>query len=214
MRERPNLVLLQGETGIGKTRLATEFASWAQAQGAEVLVGRALQTGRQLPYQPLIDVLRCRLEQGNAPNDLFSDVWLAELSRLLPELRDRYPDLPIPETDEALGHNRLFEATARLVQLWAAQRPLVLILDDMQWADIATLDLILYLSQSLAQQPAPVLLLLNLRTGAETFHRLEIILVDCSQTDAHFADLTLTHCFHQRRDAALRAGACMDGAAT
>jgi len=113
--------------------------------------------------------MRCRLERGNAPDDLFSDVWLAELSRLLPELSDLYPDLPIPATDEALGHNRLFEAIARLIQLWAAQRPLVLILDDMQWADTATLDLMLYLARSLVQQPAPVLLLLNLRTEAYTY---------------------------------------------
>ena len=211
---QPHLVLLQGETGIGKTRLTTEFIGWAQAQGAEVLVGRALQTGRQLPYQPIIDVLRCRLEQGHAPDDLFSDVWLAELSRLLPELSDRYPDLPIPATDEALGHNRLFEAMARLVQLWAAHRPLVLLLDDMQWADTATLDLLLYLARSLAEQPAPVLLLLNLRTGADPLPRPAVLLGDGSQTDAHSADHTRAHYFHQRRDAALRAGTCMDGAAT
>jgi len=166
---QPQLVLLQGETGIGKTRLTTEFVRWAQAQGADVLVGRALQTGRQLPYQPLIDLLRRQLEQEHAPDDLLSDVWLAELSRLLPELRDRYPDLLVPATDEALGYHRLFEATARLVQLWAARRPLVLLLDDLQWADTATLDLLLYLARSLAEQPAPVLLLLNLRTGADPF---------------------------------------------
>jgi DNA-binding SARP family transcriptional activator len=164
---QPQLVLLQGETGIGKTRLASEFAGWVQAQGAEVLAGRALQTGRQLPYQPLIDVLRRQLEHEHAPDDHLSDVWLAELARLLPELRDRYPDLPVSSTDEALGHNRLFEATTRLVQLWAARRPLVLVLDDMQWADTPTLDLLLYLARSLAEQPAPVLLLLNLRTGAD-----------------------------------------------
>jgi DNA-binding SARP family transcriptional activator len=163
---QPQLVLLQGETGIGKTRLASEFAGWVQAQGADVLAGRALQTGRQLPYQPLIDVLRHRLEQEHAPDDHLSDVWLAELARLLPELRERYPDLPVSSTDEALGHNRLFEATTRLVQLWAARRPLVLLLDDMQWADTATLDLLLYLARSLAEQPAPVLLL-NLRTGTD-----------------------------------------------
>ena len=171
--KQPHLVLLQGEAGIGKTRLATEFVGWAQAQGAEVLTGRALQTGRQLPYQPIIDVLRRRLEQEHAPDDLLSDVWLAELSRLLPELRDRYPDLPVASTDDVLGHNCLFEATARLVQIWAARRPLVLLLDDMQWADTATLDLLLYLARSLAEQPAPILLLLNLCTGADTFPDLQ-----------------------------------------
>src|SRR5204863_9165296 len=67
---QPQLVLLQGETGIGKTRLATEFVRWAQAQGADMLAGRALQTARQLPYQPLIDALRRQLEQEHAPDDL------------------------------------------------------------------------------------------------------------------------------------------------
>jgi DNA-binding SARP family transcriptional activator len=166
---QPQLILLQGETGIGKTRLGTEFARWAQAQGTDVLVGRALQTGRQLPYQPLIDVLRLRLEQEQAPDDLLSDVWLTELSRLLPELRERSPDLPVPSTDEALGHTRLFEATARLLHLWAGRRPLVLLLDDLQWADTATLDLLLYLARRLANEGAPVLLLLSVRTGAESF---------------------------------------------
>src|SRR5205823_6773729 len=138
-------------------------------QGAQLLLVRALNTERQLPYQPLIDVLRLNLEQEPAPGDLLSAVWLAELSRLLPELRDRHPELPVPATDEELGHPRLFEATARLVQTWAARRPLVFFLDDMQWADTATLDLLLYLARSLADQGAPVLLLINLQTGAESF---------------------------------------------
>ncbi|HEX6556698.1 MAG TPA: AAA family ATPase [Ktedonobacteraceae bacterium] len=167
---QPQLVLLEGESGIGKTRLASEFVRWAQAKGADVLPGKALQTERQLPYQPLIDVLRHRLEQEHGPEGHLGDVWLAELARLLPDLRERYPNLPVPATDEAFGHNRLFEAIARLVQLWAARRPLVLLLDDMQWADSATRDLVLYLAQSLADRSAPILLLLNLRTEADTFH--------------------------------------------
>jgi DNA-binding SARP family transcriptional activator len=162
---QPQLVLLRGESGIGKTRLAGEFMSWAQAQGADVLPGQALQTRRQLSYQPLIDILRRRLEQDHDPEGRLSDIWLAELSRLLPELRERYPDLPIPAKDEAFGHNRLLEAITRLIRRWAARRPLVLLLDDMQWADTATLDLLLYLARSLAEQPAPVLLFFNLRTG-------------------------------------------------
>jgi len=163
---QPQLVLLQGESGIGKTRLSTEFVRWAQAQGADVLAGRALQTGSELAYQPLMDVLRRRLEQGHAPAALGSPVWLAELARLLPELRDRYPDLPAHSTDEAFGHNRLFEAIARLLQQWAARRPLVLLLDDLQWADTATLDLLIYLARKLTELPAPLLLLLNLCTEA------------------------------------------------
>ncbi len=163
---QPQLVLLQGESGIGKTRLATEFALWAQAQGADVMVGRALQTGSELALQPLMDVLRRKLGQKHTPPDLGSPVWLAELARLLPELRLRYPDLPILSTGEALGHSRLFEAIARLLQHWAARRPLVLLLDDLQWADTATLDLLIYLARRLTEQPVPLLLLLNLSTEA------------------------------------------------
>ena len=93
---QPQVVLLVGEAGIGKTRLASEFVAWARAQGAEVLSGHAFEMGGRLPYQPLVEALRPRLEAENAPEDLLEDVWLAELSRLLPELRVRYPDLPAP----------------------------------------------------------------------------------------------------------------------
>src|SRR5207244_37711 len=82
---RPMVTLLEGEAGIGKTRLATEFLAWAGAQGADVLSGRAFETGGRVPYQPLVDALRPRLEREAAPNKLLSDVWLAELARLLPE---------------------------------------------------------------------------------------------------------------------------------
>ena len=111
---RAQAVMLQGEAGIGKTRLAGEFLAWAGAQGADVLQGRAFEAGGRLPYQPLVEALRSRIEQENAPDDLLSDPWLAELSRLLPELRDRYPDLAAPGGDETAARIRLFEAVVRL----------------------------------------------------------------------------------------------------
>jgi DNA-binding SARP family transcriptional activator len=117
-----HLVLLQGEPGMGKTRLASEFLGWAQAHGAQVLMGKALHTDRPLPYQPLIAVLRHQLEQEHASDELVSAVWLAELARLLPELRERSPDLLVPTMDETLGHSRLLEAATRLLQAWAASQ--------------------------------------------------------------------------------------------
>src|SRR5438270_4457888 len=105
---QPQAVLLVGEAGIGKTRLAREFVAWARVQGAEVLSGQAFEMGGRLPYQPLVEALRPRLEAENAPEDLLDDVWLAELPRLLPELRVRFPDLPAPTEDELTAKMRLF----------------------------------------------------------------------------------------------------------
>src|SRR5579863_8477089 len=165
-RGQTQVVLLEGEAGIGKTRLATEFLAWAEMEGADVLQGQAFETGGRLPYQPVIEALRPRIERENAPDDMLSDMWLAELSRLLPELNDRYPDLPAPTGDKSVARNRLFEAVARLGQALAARTPLVLFIDDVQWADAASLDVFHYLARSFAGSATPALLLFSLRTGA------------------------------------------------
>jgi DNA-binding SARP family transcriptional activator len=164
-RGRTQVVLLEGEMGIGKTRLATEFLAWAETEGADVLQGQAFETGGQLPYQPVIEALRPRIERENAPDDLLSDTWLAELSRLLPELGDRYPDLPAPTGEKSVARNRLFEAVTRLGQALAARAPLVLFIDDVQWADAASLDMLHYLARRWAESETPALLLLTLRVG-------------------------------------------------
>ena len=160
---QPQLVILAGEAGIGKTRLATEFLGWAATQEADLLQGRAFESGGRLPYQPIAQALRSRLEQENAPEDLLSDVWLVELSRLLPELRDRYPDLPVPSREEGTRRTRLFEAVARLTQALAQRRPLVFFIDDLHWTDEASLDLLHYSLASWLEAQTPVLVLLTLR---------------------------------------------------
>src|SRR5581483_10856711 len=164
-RGQTQVVLLEGELGIGKTRLAAEFLAWVQVEGADVLQGQAFESGGQLPYRPVIEALRPRIERENAPDDLLSDLWLAELTRLLPELCDRYPDLPAPTGDKSVARNRLFEAVARLGQALAARAPLVLFIDDVQWADAASLDVLHYLARRFAESKTPALLLLTLRRG-------------------------------------------------
>jgi len=72
-RGQTQVVLLEGEIGIGKTRLATEFLAWAEMEGADVLQGQAFEAGGQLPYRPVIEALRPRIERENAPDDLLSD---------------------------------------------------------------------------------------------------------------------------------------------
>ncbi len=177
---QPQAVLLVGEAGIGKTRLADEFVAWAGAQGAEVLRGQAFEMGGRLPYQPLVEALRPRLEEENAPEDLLEDLWLAELSRLLPELRVRYPDLPAPTEDELTAKLRLFEAVARLLDALAQRSPLVLLLDDLHWVDGASLDVVRYLGRYWKGHSSRVLLLGTLRSEG---------LEPQSQLSTHLADL-------------------------
>ena len=183
----PQAVLLVGEAGIGKTRLASEFVAWTWTQGAEVLRGHTFELGGRLPYQPLVEALRERLEAENAPEDLLEDLWLAELSRLLPELRLRYPDLPAPTQDELSGKLQLFEAVARLLDALAERAPVVLLLDDLHWIDGASLDLLRYLGHAWKGQGSRVLLLGTVRSeGLELNPELAAQLLDLER------DLPLT----------------------
>ncbi len=161
---QPQFVLLEGEAGIGKTRLAAAFLDLAKALRAEVLEGRAFQTSQRLSYQPLIEALRTRLEQEHDFRQWLSDPWLAELSRLLPDLRERYPDLPPLTINGAFTSSRLFEALARLSQALASRAPLLIFADDMQWADGATLDVFQYFARYWTEHGTPAMLLLSWRT--------------------------------------------------
>jgi DNA-binding SARP family transcriptional activator len=168
-RSGAQVMVLIGAAGVGKTRLVSAFQDWVLLDSAEAEIwqGRAFETGGQLAYQPVVEALRLRLEEVNAPEDLLEDVWLAELSQLMPELRARYPDLPLPLTGDAnFVRARLFEAIAALGNALAARYPSVLILDDMQWADADTLDLVHYLARRWTEMSAPILLLLAVRQEA------------------------------------------------
>ena len=160
---KAQVVALLGEAGIGKTRLARNFLAWAAAQGADILRGRAFETSGRLSYQPLTQVLRRRLQRENAPEDLLSDLWLTQLTRILPELRDRYPDLPVPTQEEGTARQHLFEAIARLGLSLAVRSPLVIFIDDWHWADAASMDVLHYAALRWQEERAPILVLLTLR---------------------------------------------------
>src|SRR5215216_5347216 len=107
---------------------------------------------------------------------VLEDVWLSELSRLLPELKERYPDLPSsPLGDREMAKGALFEAITRLVGTLASRAPVVLFLDDLEWADAATLEVLDYAGRHWAEQGAPVLLLIAARPeepeAGSTFER-------------------------------------------
>jgi len=167
--EKAQAVILIGAAGVGKTRLVNAFRDWAllDTPETEIWQGQAFETGGRLAFQPVIEALRIQLDQVNAPEDLLEDVWLAELSQLIPELRARYPDLPMPLAGNAkFVRTRLFESIAALGNALAAHHPSILVLDDVQWADADTLDLVHYLARRWAEMKAPILLILTVRQEA------------------------------------------------
>jgi DNA-binding SARP family transcriptional activator len=160
---QPQVVTLWGEGGIGKTRLATEFLAQVSGQGAVILAGGAFESGSHLPFQPLARALRLWFVREQAPPQQVGDDWLALLSDMLPELRERYPQLPRLELEPNQGQTQLFEAFVRLTMALARQQPLVLFIDDLQWADSATLDLLQYTARRWREAGTPAMLLVNLR---------------------------------------------------
>jgi tetratricopeptide (TPR) repeat protein len=140
------LVLLCGEPGIGKTRLATECALRAHANGAIVLHGRC-DSEALLALQPFVDALRHYVDACPA-RELAERLQFGsgELRRMLPELADRIADLPEPLAGDPEGaRSRLFEAVSALLCEAAQSTALVLVLEDLHWADTATLLLLKYL---------------------------------------------------------------------
>jgi len=141
-RGQPYFVLLAGEAGIGKTRLAEELLNWAYHQGIETARSRCYAAEGRLTYAPVIDWLRCEALRGQRAK--VGSTWLSELARLLPEILVEWPQLPHPEPiTQSWQRRHLFEAVARA--LLAAQQPLLLLIDDLQWCDQETLELLHFL---------------------------------------------------------------------
>ncbi len=135
------MVFLVGEPGIGKTRLASELAAIVDATGAAVIYGRA-EEDALCPYQPLVEGLRDALAGSRTVPP--------ELAPLLPTLADPAAEAPQPvsgdTSDANAGRLRLFAAVADQLALVARSRPLLLIVDDLHWADRPTLRLLSHLA--------------------------------------------------------------------
>jgi tetratricopeptide (TPR) repeat protein len=165
------VILLVGEPGIGKTRLATESASYASRRGCEVLWGRCWEGDGAPAYLPWIQIVRESVAcQETATVSELEHGEFEEISRIMPELkllptpiRDSH-GLSSSETDEV--RFRAFDAIGRYFRKIAGQQPVVLIIDDLQWAD----------------HPSLVLLEFLVR---EILHDRLLVLVTCRSADPH-----------------------------
>ncbi|HEY76368.1 MAG TPA: tetratricopeptide repeat protein [Thermoflexia bacterium] len=148
------IVLVEGEAGVGKTRLLQEIAQDALWRGVQVLWGESVEGTPAYPYHPLVKALLValsplRVEQLAA---LVEEVWLCEVSRLIPQLSTWLPDLPPPtplEPDQEQA--RFLEALARILRGLSQIAPYLLILEDLHWADEDTLTALAYLAPRLEQ---------------------------------------------------------------
>jgi DNA-binding SARP family transcriptional activator/class 3 adenylate cyclase len=139
------VVLVAGEPGIGKTRLAAEIARSAHAGGAAVLFGRC-DEGMGMPYQPVVEALGAYLRRARAP---VLGRLAGELVRLVPEIPERLGDLPPPlRSDPETERYRLFDAVAAWLSAASAEAPVVLVVDDLHWASQPTLSLLGHLTRS------------------------------------------------------------------
>jgi DNA-binding SARP family transcriptional activator/tetratricopeptide (TPR) repeat protein len=179
-------IFLSGEPGIGKTRLAREFSQNAQErQGARVLRGYCYELSGSFPYQPITDAINDYVRTCS-PDQLRTMLGnsAVDLAKIAPEVRFKLSNLPQPEpVGPEFERLNLYNAVAHFFQALAAEQPLIIILDDLQWADPATMQLLHFLllqyggSGASNCQPMPLYLLLYRADEVYESHPLRGLMV-------------------------------------
>ncbi len=148
VRGQGSIAMIGGEPGVGKTRLAQELAEEARREGAIVFMGACYEVETATPFAPFVEILGATAR--TVPKEVFKEIVGdsgPELARFYPELRVMFPDIPEPIELPAEQERRYtFNSIGRYVSRAAAVRPVMLILDDLHWADEATLQLVQYLA--------------------------------------------------------------------
>ena len=137
-----HMVLISGEAGIGKSRLAEEMMIWVNSQTIRFARTRAYAAEGRLAYAPITEWLRTEAIYRSLKQ--LDNIWLSEVARILPELLVEMTDLtrPMPMNDQS-QRQIFFESLARAVLV--DRRPLLLVIDDLQWCDLETLEWLRYL---------------------------------------------------------------------
>ena len=148
---RGRLVTLVGEPGIGKTRTAQEMATYAGLRGAQVLWGRCYEEQGVPPYWPWVQAIRSYVRERD-PEQLRSEMGAgaADIAEVVSDVRERLPNLqPAPELEPDQARFRLFDSIAAFLKSASQRQPLVLVLDDLHWADQPSLMLLQFVAREL-----------------------------------------------------------------
>jgi class 3 adenylate cyclase/tetratricopeptide (TPR) repeat protein len=159
IRGSGRLVMIGGEPGVGKTRLADELVTHAQSRDVQVFVGHSYEMEGAPPYVAFVEILETALERASSPHAFCQGLGeeAPEVAKLVPNLRRLCPDIPPPLELPAEQERRMLFNSVRTVVARAAQRrPLLLVLDDLHWADDPTLLLVEHLAERLAELPVLV----------------------------------------------------------
>ncbi|MGH2360183.1 MAG: ATP-binding protein [bacterium] len=150
-RGRGDLVLVAGEAGVGKSRLITEAIVRAQQAEIRVLEGKCSLFEAALPYAPFIEAFRGLLHSYTpSQTAALLGPHASEMMKLLPELAQVIPGLrPSPPLGPAEEKNRLFESLYLVLRQMAVEAPLILALEDIHWADPASLEFMHFLARRL-----------------------------------------------------------------
>jgi class 3 adenylate cyclase/tetratricopeptide (TPR) repeat protein len=146
------LMMLAGEPGIGKSRLAEEVGVYARLRGMEVLWGHCYENETGLPFIPFIEAVRAHVA-SRAPDELRDELGdgAGDVAKLVSEIRQVLPDLPHPVPGEQEQERyRLFESVTAFLVSAAAHQPIMLVLDDVHWADKPSLLLLQHLARRLS----------------------------------------------------------------
>jgi tetratricopeptide (TPR) repeat protein len=158
-RGRGALVMIGGEPGVGKTRLAEEVLLEARQRGLLSLTGHCYETEGAPPYIPFVETLEAtaRIVPREALREALGDA-APEVAKLMPELRRLFPDIPPPlELPPEQERRYLFNSFQEFLGRASHVQPLLLVLEDLHWGDDATLLLLQHIAQQLSQMPVLIL---------------------------------------------------------
>ncbi|MFQ6029160.1 MAG: AAA family ATPase [Dehalococcoidia bacterium] len=149
------MVLLAGEPGIGKTRIAQELSAYAETIGVRVLWGRCYEGEGAPPYWPWVQPIRSYVQQ-RCPEQLRSEMGSGAVSiaEIIPEVKGKLPELkPAPVLEPEQARFRMFDSITTFLNNAARSQPLMLVLDDLHWADQSSLMLLEFIAQEIEGVP-------------------------------------------------------------